>query len=112
MDDFPTAITEAYKYTLKEDRGLQDPLVNISYKNIAILLENNDFQTLLEEVAGFAADLAQCLTRKNNGPKVVEYRSPACGENRFLGNTNKREMDYCPFCKRSYGDWSQYIVRD
>ncbi|OJZ80027.1 hypothetical protein ASPFODRAFT_38456 [Aspergillus luchuensis CBS 106.47] len=112
MDDFPTAIAEAYNCTPKTDRGLRDPLVKISHENIATLLENDGFQTVLEEVAGFAANLAQCLTQKNNGPMQTKYRCPDCAENWFIEINTTREVQYCPFCRISWGDWSQYIVRD
>ncbi|KAB8263878.1 BTB/POZ protein [Aspergillus pseudonomiae] len=59
MDDYPTAISEAYQRTHKEDRGLRDILVHISHEHLEKLLENEDFRTVLEETLGFAADLVK-----------------------------------------------------
>ena len=112
MEDFPAAIAEAYNCTPKTDRGLRDPLVKSSHENIATLLENDDFQTVLEEVAGFAANLAQCLAQKTNGPMMRMYRCPGCAGNWSVENNSSREVHYCPFCRKSCGDWSEYIVCD
>ncbi|PYH94880.1 BTB/POZ domain-containing protein [Aspergillus ellipticus CBS 707.79] len=59
MDDFPTAIADAYKSTPREDRGLRDILVRVSREHLNELLKTEDFQDVLEEAVGFAADLVR-----------------------------------------------------
>ncbi|PLB47857.1 hypothetical protein P170DRAFT_465392 [Aspergillus steynii IBT 23096] len=112
MDDFPTAIAEGYGCTPKEDRGLRDPLVKISHEHITQLLAKDDFQTALEETTGFAADLAQGLTRTvDKDPTLTKYRCPSCGNEWRLGIVNGGPMSRCPCCGSS-NSWSKHIVRD
>jgi len=78
MDDFPVAIAEAYKCTLKTDQILQEPLVKISMEHMDELLKNDAFVDVLDTV-GFASDLATILAkRKVVNPTAKGYRCLSC----------------------------------
>ncbi|KAB8227528.1 hypothetical protein BDV23DRAFT_173276 [Aspergillus alliaceus] len=68
-DDFPTAISEAYKRIYKEDRSLRDIIVRASHEHVLKLLESEDFQTVLEDTDGFAADLLWYLTHNRRAAR-------------------------------------------
>lgn len=61
MDDFPTAVEDAYRSTTSTDRGLRDSVVTVSVKHIDDLLANDSFNRVLSETTGFAADIVQRL---------------------------------------------------
>lgn len=75
MEDFPDAITEIYSPTHGIDRGLRDLVVEIVSKHIHALLKRQDFQDLLEETLGFAADVIRLIA-----PRLLikKYRCPSC----------------------------------
>ncbi|PWY74523.1 hypothetical protein BO94DRAFT_424171, partial [Aspergillus sclerotioniger CBS 115572] len=81
MDYFSTVIAEAYRCTTKSDRSLRDPLVEISREHIDELREKDEFQKVLEEATGFAADLVHNMAQSNaKAPSYTSrrYRCPSC----------------------------------
>lgn len=64
MDDFPRAITEVYSSTPSTDRGLRDAVVEITFQNINTLLKKPDFQDVLEDTVGFAADVTKIMAQR------------------------------------------------
>ncbi|KAL1979195.1 hypothetical protein VTN96DRAFT_6523 [Rasamsonia emersonii] len=112
MDDFPTAIAEAYTCTPKEDRGLRDTLVEISCEHIDELQKNDDFQTVLEEAVGFAADLVQYLARwKPPNSNLMKYRCPNCSAQWLLERCTGDVMYHCPFCGNHRSNWNSYVIQ-
>ncbi|OJJ42338.1 hypothetical protein ASPZODRAFT_1500918 [Penicilliopsis zonata CBS 506.65] len=112
MDDFPAAITEAYKCTVKQDRGLRGPLVKISREHLAELRKGDAFQDVLEETLGFAAELVQDLDLV--GPSRTDekaYRCPSCGSEWRHSALNGRSMAYCPSCASQRSNWSSYVIQ-
>ncbi|GAD94933.1 BTB/POZ domain protein [Paecilomyces variotii No. 5] len=61
MDDFPTAIEDAYEPTTSADRGLRDAVVTVSVNHIDHLLKKDNFKGGLSKTTGFAADIVQRL---------------------------------------------------
>lgn len=108
MDDFPATIAEAYKCTLKTDRGLRDPLVKASTEHIKELQKNDGFQNVLENTVGFATELALNLAQRNVPNSGTKYRCPSCSAQWITSN----KQQYCPGCGSSYSNWKPYIVRD
>lgn len=112
MDDFPIAITEVYSGTLKTDRGLREPLVNISTEHIDQLQEEDGFRSALESTAGFAMDLALSLAQRNAQISTkTKYRCPSCTTKWFLECIGGK-VQFCPNCGNSRSNWSAYIVHD
>ncbi|QPC62732.1 hypothetical protein HYE67_004963 [Fusarium culmorum] len=60
-DDFPYAISEVYKNTPLEDRGLRDLAVAVARNHINTLIGRDDFSKLLRKTADFSADLIPFL---------------------------------------------------
>ncbi|KAJ9216760.1 hypothetical protein DTO166G4_1606 [Paecilomyces variotii] len=108
MDDFPTAIEDAYSTTTSGDRGLRDPLVSLSLLHIDILLENEDFKQVLRNTLGFAADLVQKNAEQDQrNAKGKQYRCPYCAkEFHFNASSN---LKYCPLCSQNTGNWASYV---
>lgn len=75
-DDFPYTIAEIYSSTLGTDRGLRDLVVEIVCEHINELLEKQDFQTVLEETVGFAADVTRLMV--GSFKKCRWYRCRQC----------------------------------
>ncbi|RAL03460.1 BTB/POZ domain-containing protein [Aspergillus ibericus CBS 121593] len=84
MDDFSTAIAEAYECTTPADRGLRGPLVEISLKHL------RDFLT------------------QNNPPssKVTRYCCPHCAAVWLFQSCIGKPLKLCPFCGLYQGNWS------
>lgn len=100
MDDFPHAI--AYVYASTPDRGLRDLVVGIVCKYIKALLEKQDFQNVLKETTGFAADVTQLLTQKifsapRNDSALKKYECLRCGSvwEAVLSSGPKYHCMYC-----------------
>ncbi|KAJ9194390.1 hypothetical protein DTO164E3_5368 [Paecilomyces variotii] len=100
MDDFPTAIEDAYSTTTSADRGLRDPLVSLSLEHIDILLDNEDFKQALRNTLGFAADLVQ----RNAKGKL--YLCPCCTNEFYVGASSS--FRYCPLCSLESTDWEKH----
>jgi ribosomal protein S27E len=112
MDDFPVAIAEAYKCTLKTDRGLREPLVKISMEHMDELLKNEAFVDVLENTVGFASDLATMLAkRKAVNPKTKAYRCPDCSSKWMVDASTVQKVTYCIGCGTTL-KWSSYVVHD
>jgi speckle-type POZ protein len=77
MDDFPHAITEVYSSTPATDRGLRDVVTRVVRRHIDVFLEKQEFNNVLEETVGFAADVTRFIVKEYKGLK--EYRCPHCG---------------------------------
>ena len=108
MDDFP--IAEAYKCTVREDRGLRDPLVRLSSDHIDKLRKSDDFCTVLEEVVRFAADLVKDFAQKRAGSILKKYRCPNYSAQWLLESCTGNTMSDCPFCGNHRNSWSAYVV--
>ncbi|CRG90850.1 hypothetical protein PISL3812_07896 [Talaromyces islandicus] len=112
MDDFPVAIAEAYKCTLKTDQGLREPLVRISMEHMDTLLKNEAFVDVLENTTGFASELATILAKKKvANPKAKGYRCPGCSSKWMVDTSAGQNVTYCIGCGDSR-QWSSYVVRD
>ncbi|KAI9166341.1 BTB and MATH domain-containing protein [Paramyrothecium foliicola] len=98
MDEFGLAISTAYNSTLPQDRGLRDPCVEISHRNIEQLLGRDTFREVLRNTADFAADLIPFLCGKDASKKPNKaqlYACPSCGEN-IQGNFKQGHNYYSP----------------
>lgn len=109
MDDFPCAITEIYSSTYGTDRGLRDLVIETVCEHIYALLEKQDFQTVLEETPGFAADvtrvIAQCVPSKN----CRCYRCPNCGKS-WEAVLSPRGSYRCLYCGSYRADWELNVI--
>lgn len=99
MDDFPVAIAEAYRCTQKHDRGLRELLVQISQDHIGELVKSESFRSVLEEIAGFAADLALTLSWGESPKASCKYSCSQCSRTWSWYNP-EGVFRYCPFCGR------------
>jgi hypothetical protein len=109
MDDFPVAIAEAYKCTLKTDRDLREPLVKTSMEHIDELLKHEAFVDVLDNTIGFASDLARILAEtKVVNPKTKEYRCSNCSAKWMVDTSTGQHVTYCIGCGKGS---HMYIVR-
>lgn len=77
MNDFAHCITKVYGSTPSTDRALRNTVVEVAHQHIGALLEKDSFRSVLEETAGFAADVTQLIAQSDNSsPK--EYNCPSC----------------------------------
>jgi speckle-type POZ protein len=109
MDDFPHALTEIYSSTPRTDRGLRDLAVEIVCRQIKTLLEKQDFQTVLDETLGLAADVSRYMA---NGKALTQcrcYQCPACG-NRWEAVLSPRTTYHCIHCGSSYPSWEELAM--
>lgn len=106
MDDFPVAITEAYSTTSRGDRGLRDPLVQISLEHLDVLLKNEEFKHVLRNILEFAADLVQ---QRSYPPSMKSYRCPSCSIEWSMGD--RTGYAYCPGCGNNRNDWRKYALK-
>ncbi|OOF96480.1 hypothetical protein ASPCADRAFT_4523 [Aspergillus carbonarius ITEM 5010] len=101
MDDFSTAIAEAYRCTTKTDRSLRDPLVEISREHIDELRNKDEFQKVLEETTGFAADLVQSMAQSKATTvslSAKKYRCPSCSSIWDPEVHDRQPKESCPYC--------------
>lgn len=61
MEDLVHCVIDIYNSTPFTDRGLRDIVVDVAHEHIAVLLEKDDFQTVLEGTHCFAADLTRIM---------------------------------------------------
>ncbi|KAF5247114.1 hypothetical protein FAUST_966 [Fusarium austroamericanum] len=85
-DDFPYAISEVYKNTPLEDRGLRDLAVAITREHIKTLIGRDDFSRLLRKTADFSADLIPFLCGGNSGDGIQ------------MAHGHPQGRDVCPNC--------------
>ncbi|EFW19953.1 hypothetical protein D8B26_003564 [Coccidioides posadasii str. Silveira] len=105
MNDFLTAISEAYRTIAGDGRELRDLLVEVSREHIKELLGDPGFLEVLQETKGFAADLSKVLA---SGVTSTKYRCPVCCTQwRVQRCTGSRSLEYCPYCANNY-NWDQY----
>lgn len=69
-DEFARVIAEIYSTTVPTDRGLRDKVVELAYVYRRELLDKKSFVHVLEETAGFAADLVQYMVRKEGHMRI------------------------------------------
>ncbi|KKZ63347.1 hypothetical protein EMCG_02348 [[Emmonsia] crescens] len=106
MDDFTPTIMEVYTSTISTDRGLRDVLVDTTSTHIKSLLQKGPFVLILEECAGFSADVIQLLARRL--PTRNKYTCPSCRskwEGKLPGASGKY---HCLICGYAYSNWSQH----
>ncbi|KAJ5915080.1 BTB/POZ protein [Penicillium verhagenii] len=94
MDDFPVAIAEAYQRTQKHDRDLRELVVKTSQDHVVELVKNEKFCSVLEEITGFAADLALSLSK---AVKAVN-RNTSCASCYKTWTLYESGACYCPYC--------------
>lgn len=105
MDDFSPAITEIYNSTPTTDRGLRDAVVEISHEHICRLLEKHAFRDVLEETAGFAADVTQQMASSDTA--MENYRCPNCGKC-WKAVVPASGTYYCIQCGYRQSNWEKY----
>ncbi|RTE68331.1 hypothetical protein BHE90_017292 [Fusarium euwallaceae] len=109
LDDFPLAITVAYKSTPSEDRALRDLAVETSRKHIDRLLGHDGFRELLRKTPDFLADLIPFLSGKTS-TNTPRYECPSC-QHQFRGEFSGRNY-YCPNCAHRLSNWTTYRIGD
>lgn len=107
MDDFPYAITEIYSSTDRTDRGLRDLVVEIVSEHIHALLKKQDFQAVLEETLGFAADVTRFIAQEVK--KFRCYRCPSC-RNIWEAAISPGDSYYCLRYGVHRSDWEKRVV--
>ncbi|CAF3486133.1 unnamed protein product [Fusarium graminearum] len=85
-DDFPYAISEVYKNTPLEDRGLRDLAVAITREHIKTLIGRDDFSRLLRKTADLSADLIPFLCGGTSGDGFQ------------MAHGHPQGRDVCPNC--------------
>jgi speckle-type POZ protein len=109
MDDFPHVITEIYSSTPETDRGLRDLVIDIVCKHIKALLKKSDFQTVLEETVGLAADVTRLMAHGGAFKKYQCYKCPNCS-NRWEATLSSGTTYYCIRCGISRSNWGEYVA--
>jgi speckle-type POZ protein len=109
MDEFPHAIPKICSSTPETDRGPRDLVVEIVCKHINALLEKPDFQTVLEETVGFAADITRLKAHGGSFEKYQCYKCPNCG-NRWEAALSPKTTYYYIRCGNSRSSLGQYVV--
>lgn len=108
MDDLPHAITEIYSSTPRTDRGLRELVVETVCKHKDTLMEKQDFQNVLEETVGFAADVSRYLASGNVLPKANgRYNCPNCGKVVEAAFSPGSHHYYCIHCGGRRSNWEQ-----
>lgn len=110
MDDFAHVITEIYSSTPPTDRGLRGIVVDVAHEHIRALLEKDDFRGVLEETAGFAADVTQLMAQEAISPTVRKYRCPNCA-NQWEAVLSSKSTFFCLRCSSSRSDWDNHIIK-
>ena len=109
MDDFAHCITDLYSSIPSTDRALRDTVVEVAHEHIEALLEKDGFRSVLEETAGFAADVTQLMAQSDNSsPK--EYNCPNCG-NLWKAVLPSESTYYCIHCGHGGTHWDNYVVK-
>ena len=109
MDDFAPAVTKIYNSTPSTDKGLRGTVVKVAHEHVSALLLKNDFRVVLEETAGFAADVTRLLVRGDN-PSLVNYRCPNCF-NVWRAVLSSTSAYYCIYCGFKSSDWASCAVK-
>jgi speckle-type POZ protein len=113
MDDFPYAVVEVYNSTTSIDRGLRNVITEVACEHINELLSKQGFRDVLEEIIGFASDVAQHLARipvKSEERGQKKYKCPSCG-NQFEGTLVLGNNYYCMHCGDGDDNWNSCIVK-
>lgn len=105
MDDFPHAITEVYSSTPATDRGLRDMVIRVVCGHIDVFLEKQEFNDVLEETVGFAADVTRFIVKEHKG--VKEYHCPSCRQSWKTALLEGR-IYYCQRCGTFRSDWGSH----
>ncbi len=109
MDDFAHCITDLYSSIPSTDRGLRDTVVEVAHEHISALLEKDDFRGVLEETAGFTADVLQLMAQSDNwSPK--EDNCPSCG-NLWKAVLPSASKYYCIRCGHGGTHWDNYVAK-
>jgi hypothetical protein len=103
MDDFSRVIAEVYTGN-SAPFDLREVLANVSSQHIGELLQKDDFQQVLADATGFAADVVQLLA-----PDTVKYSCPCC-DNQWEGPAEAGSY-YCMFCGSYRSDWRSYLIK-
>ena len=109
MDDFPHALTEVYSSTPRTDRGLRDLVIDIVCRHIKALLEKQDFQTVLDETVGLAADVSRHLAHEEAFTQCRCYRCPVCCKT-WKSVLSPGTTYRCILCGSSYQSWERFAV--
>jgi hypothetical protein len=97
---FPDVIAEAYDSTPPDDRGLRDTILKAAYENLPALRKSKEFQRVLREVPGFAADLILAMDIYDCELVPTRCMAAACQAEWFCPRGNLYPK--CPKCaKRS-----------
>ncbi|KAI9932487.1 hypothetical protein ASPWEDRAFT_166141 [Aspergillus wentii DTO 134E9] len=110
MDDFPHAIVEVYANSPSTDKGLRSIVTEISKMQIQKLIQKEDFQNVLEEVASFGADLTRLLAEAPSKaqPDYKRYICPSCQNTWIASSFPTRTTRYCQNCGYQYSNWQSY----
>jgi speckle-type POZ protein len=111
MDVLPRAVSEIYDSTPETERGLRDPVTEIVCKHIKTLLEKQDFKNVLEETAGFAADITRLMALEAGSGKSQCYKCPNCGES-WETAVSPQSINCRLGCGNCLSNWGQYVATD
>lgn len=107
MDDFTPTIMEVYTSTISTDRSLRDVLADTTSTHIDSLLQKGPFVLILEECAGFSADVLQVLAQ--SPPTWNKYKCPSCKKTWEVKLSLENGQYHCLICGYSSSDWDRYV---
>ncbi len=110
MDDFARVIAEVYSSTPSTDRGLRDIVVEVAHEHIEALLKKVDFRVVLEETAGFAADVTQLMVQKIRSSTNTMYQCPSCKKQWQAVLSSQSRGHHCLQCGHYDIDWNDHSI--
>ncbi|KAK2768599.1 hypothetical protein FQN54_000455 [Arachnomyces sp. PD_36] len=107
---FPEVVEEVYRSTHDNIRDLREEVVRVSCSHLKELTGNEAFRDVLEESAGFAADIVKLLGSRCSGE--VKYQCPNCQEV-WIGNmSHLNGYHSCVHCGYRTCYWDKTATRE
>lgn len=102
-DDFPSVVKIIYETTPLADRGLRDLAIEVTRKNIDKLLVQENFTSMLREVADFSADLIPFLSHSD----LQAHQCSSC-RHVLQYKDNEDQHRYCYMCGTPRSNWGSW----
>ena len=110
------AAEEVYSGTPSSDRGLRTILVDVTKKNLKVLIDHNEAnKQVLKELPDFAVDLVVSKTRRANGTigELVDVglRCPKCSAQFGLELNDDEDPPSSITCPTCWGKRQYYVMK-